>query len=265
MSESDTASNLKLLDKYLGLYYTMKVRDIVLGIVIVIVIYLVYLWLFGDSERSHLSGMRSAKVSYIIPGSSLPSGGSADYTYSIWLYIAGWNYGIGRHKVIFERLDRNGQPAPSVALAPNLNNIEVTLATYPSNGENSDSSHSYTCTLTNVPLQAWTNVIITLNNRALDLYMNGKLVRTCVLPGVPRMSTGTSLHIAPGDGSADGGGFEGNISNFEYFSRTVNPREAYAIYMDGPGGNHWLSNLFNKYRLKIAFMKDNNEVNSFQI
>ena len=49
-----------------------------------------------------------------------------------------------------------------------------------------------------------------------------------------------------------------------YYNRAVNPREAYSIYKEGFGSN-WLSDLFNKYRIKIAFMKDQEELNSFQI
>ena len=250
-------------------------KSLVLAIVIVVVLYFVYTWLFSDGQRTYLSGIRDAGVEYTIQGSRVPSGNNADYTYSIWLYIANWNTRIGESKVIFERGSGQGaKPVISMALTPLLNNLEVTLATY-SGGEpsasNSDSisntgtGDEYKCTLLNVPLQAWTNIIITLNNRALDMYMNGKLVRTCVLPAVPRMAVGTSIRLCPNSLGGGGAGFQGNISNFQYFSKAINPREAYAIYREGPGTDDWLSNLFNRYRLKIAFMKDNREVNSLQI
>jgi len=166
--------------------------------------------------------------------------------------------------VIFSRKAKNGVPAPVVSLGATLNNVEVDLGTYASNTASGDMSGVVTtqtdqCTLENIPIQAWANVLVTLNNRALDLYLDGKLVRTCVLPGVPKMSSGEPLVIAPEKG------FEGYISNFQYFSRAVNPREAYAIYREGPGGSNWFTNLINKYRIKIAFMKNNREVNSFEI
>ena len=100
-------------------------------LVIVIVIYLLYLWLFGDSGQTALSGMRNAEHEHTISGHKLPAGASSDYTYSIWLFISNWNYRIGQEKVIFERQDKGGHPAPRVSLGKNLNNIIVTLATYP--------------------------------------------------------------------------------------------------------------------------------------
>jgi len=238
----------------------MNVRNIIIGVVIIILIYLLYLWFFGDSTRTYLSGMHDARKELIVSGGTLPPGASADYTYSVWIYVANWNYRVGETKSIFAREDKSGQPAPFMNLGANMNNVEVSLGTYPSSSnKSSGGGQVHTCTLDNVPLQAWANVIMTLNNRALDLYLDGKLVRTCVLPGVPKMSSGTSLT------ACGGGGFEGYISNFQYFSRAVNPREAYAIYREGPGGSNWITNLINKYRIKIAFMKNNREVNSFEI
>ena len=60
------------------------------------------------------------------------------------------------------------------------------------------------------------------------------------------------------------GGFSGETSKFRYISRTISPREAYAIYREGPGSN-WLSDLLNQYKLKFSFLKDNEEINSFEI
>ena len=235
----------------------MSAQNIIVGVVIVIVIYLLYVWLFGDSTRSHLVSMHDAKKSLIITGDNVPHGSSADYTYSFWVYISNWNYRVGEKKVILGRGKDAKTPSPEISLGAMLNNIEVTLGTY-AQGHSGDAVN-HTCTLENVPLQAWANVIVTLNNRSLDIYLDGKLVRTCVLPGVPKMTSGIPLVVTPN------GGFEGYVSNVAYFSRAVNPREAYAIYREGPGGSNWISNVFNKYRLPFEFLKNGKVVNEFDI
>lgn len=88
--------------------------------------------------------------------------------------------------------------------------------------------------------------------------MDGKLVRTCLLPGVPKMNPASNIHVTPQ------GGFSGYISNFRYIADSVNPTQAYNIYKGGHGSSS-MSSVFNKYRVKFAFVKDNRELNSFEI
>jgi hypothetical protein len=229
----------------------MNLRNILLGVLIIIIIYVVYIWYFGDGSYSYLSGTRDATKELRVSDKYVSPGTTSDYTFSVWIYVNNWNYKLGQEKII---LDRHG--LMSVSLDPNVNNVLVSLATY-TEGSNAKTSHQ--CTLENVPLQRWSNVIMTLNNRALDLYLNGKLVRTCVLPGVPVVDKQGGLYVTPD------GGFYGYISNLQYINRAINPREAWAIYKAGYGDDSWLSNLFNKYRIKLAFMEDEREVNSIEI
>jgi len=229
----------------------MNTHTIILGVIVVIILYIVYMYYFGSRATSYLASQRDAKTPLNIPASKLSGGSSTDYTFSVWLYVNNWNYKLGEPKVILERTGID-----SMVLGGNINNVTVTLATY------SPESHiptKHTCTLENVPLQTWVNIIMTLNNRSLDLYMDGKLVRTCVLPGVPLAASGTDLKLTPD------GGFHGFTSNLQYISHAINPREAWIIYKEGYGGSNWLSNLLNKYRIKLAFMEDNKEVNSIEI
>jgi len=235
----------------------MDVQKIVIGVVIVILIYLLYLYFFGDSSRTFLVGLHDATSELVVSSSSIAPGPTADFTYSIWVYVTNWDAGI--QKVIFQRQQEGGTAAsPVVAFSANMNNVDVTLATYSTTA--GEPPQTATCTIENVPLQAWTNIIMTLNGNALDLYLDGKLVRTCILPGVPKMQTSGDLVLTP-----SGKSFQGYTSSFQYFARAMNPREAYAIYREGYGGSNWLSQMFNKYRIQLAFLKDNEVVNSFQI
>ena len=236
----------------------MEPKTIILGVVVVIILYLLYLYFFSDGTSTTLVNLHDATQALTIPSSSLPGGVTSDYTFSIWLFVNSWATGYGTPKTIFQRKDTNGNPCPQVVLDPNINNLVVNTAVYSPKG--GAALQVSPCTLENVPIQKWTNVIITVNNRALDLYLDGKLVRTCVLPGVPMTNPSTPVDLCPG-----GMGFSGYTSNFKYYARTVNPREAYAIYREGYGGGGWMSNLLNKYRIKLSFMKGNQEMNSFQI
>lgn len=115
-----------------------------------------------------------------------------------------------------------------------------------------------TCQIDNVPIQKWVNIIVSLYGLTLDIYLDGKLVRTCVLPGVPQVNNGADINVT------SKGGFSGWTTNFKYWSDASNPQEAYNIYKSGFGGSI-LGNALNKYRLQVSVLKDNIQQGSFQI
>ena len=121
-----------------------------------------------------------------------------------------------------------------------------------------DEPNVSTCEIDNIPIQNWVNVIVSLYNRTLDIYLNGKLVRTCVLPGVPDVNNDAPVFVTPG------GGFSGWTSTFKYWANASNPQEAYNIYKDGFGGSI-LANLINKYKLRVSLMKGQAVTSSFEI
>ena len=82
------------------------------------------------------------------------------------------------------------------------------------------------CDIINIPLQRWVNVILSMHNKTLDVYINGKLKRSCTYKGVPKLNK-EDLHIT------DQGGFNGEISEFKYYNKALNPDEVYSIYNAG--------------------------------
>jgi hypothetical protein len=144
----------------------------------------------------------------------------------------------------------NGIPSENAAAAE-LNQLNSSIS-------GAAVSNINTCLIENVPIQKWVNVIISLYGRTLDVYLDGKLVRTCILPGVPRINNDADIHVT------NNGGFSGWTSTFKYWSNASNPQEAYNIYKDGFGGSI-LGNALSKYRLRFSTVKDNKVTGSFEI
>ena len=115
-----------------------------------------------------------------------------------------------------------------------------------------------TCLIENIPIQKWFNVIVSLYGLTMDVYLDGKLVRTCIMPGVPQVNNAKDIIVTPN------GGFSGWTTNFKYWSDSSNPQQAYNIYKDGFGGNI-LGTALNKYRVQVAVLKGNVQQGSFQI
>jgi hypothetical protein len=49
----------------------------------------------------------------------------------------------------------------------------------------------------NVPVQKWVNLIISVYGRSLDVYIDGKLAKTCLLPGVANVNNKSDIYVNP--------------------------------------------------------------------
>jgi hypothetical protein len=242
----------------------MELYQIVLSvIVLLIVIYIVAGYIFPKTTQ--LSTMMDGTKPQSVEASSLPSNNnSLNYTYSTWIYVEDWNYKFGEKKTVLGRLDGDKNPSPSIELGAMDNDLTISISCYPKQASGTGSASNgvkpiiHKCKVQNIPLQRWVNIIASLYGRTLDVYIDGKLVRTCMLPGVAKIAQTSPVIITPN------GGFSGWTSNFQYWATASSPQQAYDIYKNGYGGSG-LGNFFNKYRIKFAFMEDNTEKGSFMI
>jgi hypothetical protein len=224
--------------------------------IVIIVFAIVCIFIYMFSNTNTLQGIQNGETPSKIEASSLATNGmnvpATNFAYSIWFYVNDFNVRYGSPKVIFGRMDAPSaantgdvtgvtgiNPCPLVVLGANENNIEVSLKC---NGQ----VKPYTCTVRNVPIQKWTNLIISVYGRTLDTYLDGKLVRTCLLPGIAMVNNSSNVYVTPY------GGFSGWTANFQYFPNPLNPQEAYNIYTAGYGG----SSFSNPYQLQISLIEN---------
>jgi hypothetical protein len=85
------------------------------------------------------------------------------------------------------------------------------------------------CDLPAIDLQKWVCVVVAVNGRTVDVYIDGKLARSCVLPALFKV-----------DGShytadlLDYGGFGGYVNSIQMYNYALNPNAVYNLYMGGP-------------------------------
>ena len=193
------------------------------------------------------------RTSSDIPATSLSTTGTGsedtNFAYSIWYYINDWNYRYGEVKTLFARMGGpdGTQPCPAVQFDAVENNVTVTLSCFPGEGSAESASATtvdHACKVGNIPIQRWTNLLVSVYGRSMDIYIDGKLVRTCLLPGVANVNSDSSIFVTPD------GGFDGWTSQFQYFPTAINPQEAWNIYSAGYSGG--LSNWFSNYQLVFS-------------
>ena len=272
----------------------MKLIMIVFCLVVGIYLFM-KLPMFKDNNEI-LSSPQSAKNEYIISGDELKKS-DGPIGLSCWIYIDNWNYKYGEEKIIIES-ENSYFPNITLGAYKNDLNVSVSVygetgdVSYSNDQlifelENNgvtytagtgiecsnniitmgDSGTDVPCpsgapqivTIQNINIQKWVNVLVTFNNRTLDVYINGKLVK----------STPFNNIIINGSGYKDdvnitsNNGFGGFISKVQYFPYFITPAKAWSIYRGGFGDA--FESALNKYNLSVSFYEDQVEKKKFHI
>ena len=90
----------------------------------------------------------------------------------------------------------------------------------PRNLVNYGTDVSKYCDISNLPIQKWITLTLVMFLGQLDVYIDGKLIRSC--SGMNPKHYGTPITINPQ--------FKGNIKNFQYFNHTLNAIDVQALY-----------------------------------
>ena len=90
------------------------------------------------------------------------------------------------------------------------------------------------CDLPEFDLQRWINVTIVVNGRVSDVYLDGKLARSCMMDNVMQFpkSAGSKSGIQVDVCQAQG--FGGALSRVQLYGYAVTPDRVYGMYQAGP-------------------------------
>jgi hypothetical protein len=268
---------------------------IIIGVVIVVII-LYLIWTFFFTSVKMLMSFQSANTLNCIPGKQVAQSGLNNYSFSVWTYISDWsvNYGTPKNIISIQKpkpmIGGKAETLFQLYLDPNKNDlhiyvkhepISVTSVTDPDDVSSYQSPPSAqnmksTCSITNFPVQSWVNIYISVYNRAVDVYIDGKLVRTCSLINVSvPIDSASTIYIGGGGSSANsskcpGGneldGFAGYIASVLYNPDIISPQDAWNTYSKGYNNSTFgMNNLFQRYKLEFSFLKDNNVLKSYTI
>jgi hypothetical protein len=245
------------------------VPKIVIGIVILVALYYLYNFLTNNSGlqgsvllNSVSSG--SPATAYTTTGDALPAiyeGG--EFTINSWIYINDYSINRGQNKHL---ISFGGSTFLTclVYLGPYKNTLSVRIQTSPASNRKVDSDKSTNsdvdlritaveslfgtiqtdsslldpnipCDISSLEMQKWVQISIVLNNKTCDVYLDGKLTRSCILPSFYRLDkTNTKLTIC------DYNGFGGFVSNVSAYNYALNPEQVWNLYMTGPGPQYTL-------------------------
>ena len=223
----------------------MELWQIILSVIIIILLIWFLWWVFSDSKTkisSYQPGTKNTDVS------SSSSWTENNFAISGWFNVT--NFSPTASNILYSR--ENFQVTLGGSNGISSNDITITMPTI---GNSLDVPITQDCVVSNYPLQTWVNLIISVYGRSLDVYIQGKLVRTCVLTNPSAFNLPispdkklTNFQVTPNDG------FKGYTSDVHYYTKPVNPQQAYNIYRKGPSAGGL--DIFNKYQLRVSYMQD---------
>ena len=182
-------------------------NKLVKGFVILFIIYLISMIIvtyFGMMRSSPLliNKIVSTQEQQVINSSRLPLsdvGEGISWTFVNWLYIEDWTYRFGQRKGILSWGDNL-----LVYFDEKTNHLHVDIQTVP-------LGEVETLIYKDIPIQRWFSMIIILDNRTLDLFIDGELVASRMLKYLPSYNQ-NDLILFPN------GGFRGKYGYLQYMS-----------------------------------------------
>lgn len=187
-----------------------------------------------------------------------------EFTVSLWIYINNWSHQAGYNKSIltlggtqFDTMRIYLNPyKPKLSIRFHTKDTGSVTTTGSATGSQASQASSSTdsldttgrdgifkfktsessllattaaCDLPEIDMQRWVNLVVSVNGRTVDVYLDGKLSRSCVLPSYIKVDPSGYSALALGYG-----GFGGQIANVVMYDAALNPERVYKQYMAGP-------------------------------
>jgi len=173
-----------------------------------------------------------------IPGEKIPTSSLGnEYSLNMWLYVSDYNYNYDKPKYVLMKgstspkgddgIYNNANPGIYLAGGKNDLVIDIELQSGQNAPVSSDDNSFATCIISNIPLQRWLCINLSIYNNIIDVYMDGKLYKSHIFDGFPKPNN-DSMYLG------FDGGFDGYVSRITWANKNLSPEQIYAKYEEGP-------------------------------
>ena len=201
-------------------------------------------WIFSPSGKVILvNGLQNGSVSSTI--SQDPENKSSitilrsenekdgiEFTWSVWLYLNGFQDGSSYHHVfnkgnVATSVSTSEYPgtntpnnAPGLYINPNYDGFRVIMNSFA-------NPYQEVIEVTDLPMSKWINIVIRVQDKNCDIYVNGRLVKRRIMTDVVKQNY-DDVHVSMN------GGFSGYLSNLTYYNRSISITQIQDIISVGP-------------------------------
>lgn len=248
----------------------MSLASILIAILSFIIVLVIFRYLLKPKDAKII---KDAQTGETISKDDLDASSTNNCAYSLWFFVNDYSKSYSSEKQV---LHHDGTAGVMVNLAANSNDLLVAVKLTVASGSN-DPTHKV-CEVKNIPIQKWIHLVVSIHGRTIDIYMNGKLVRSCLAGAVPNINGLSDEEVKIGAATTATGdistildtttsvnvvtGWSGYFAKFEYYPEAVDPQTVYYLYRAGYGGGSFLDYL-NRYQVKVALLDNETEDASF--
>jgi len=227
----------------------MDTSLIILGVALIIILYIVFFYMTAKDSLADRLDLGSAQTPILATSLTKPE--SAKYSYEMWLYVYGTKESGGNY--IFYR---NGTDATKKNIGLKFTSTVPSLTLEYTKTTMTDTSTVKTLVpiqiTDNLPLQSWVHIIISVDNSYIDIYMNGKLVK----------SVKDSIDTPSALNDVTFGVSKTYLAKFTRTAAPIDPQTAWNSYLSGNGENP-IKKYTGDYNLALSFKKSDKDTDAW--
>ena len=176
---------------------------IFLGVIVIFLLFIL-MYFFNNQSTQLVTNSNLSKGNTVVAISDSNSPSTSRYTLALWIYVNSWTIN-NSNKTIFE--------LPGI-ISLYLDATKPTLkAQFTTNNANNNDIIEIT---QNFPVQKWNYVTISVDNNYVDLYLDGKLIKSIKLSGTQSNCTDQNIYIGGKIASMN----DISVSNFKRWTST---------------------------------------------
>jgi Concanavalin A-like lectin/glucanases superfamily len=224
----------------------MKLIVIVLGLLVVSLSYILFRY-FTNTAVVLVSTSSLKAKNPPIPVKNITS--SSRYALGIWVYVNSWD--SNNEKTIYTL------PGKIVLY---LDQMKPSLKmNFFMNGNNGIAK---TVTVTNnFPLQKWVYVTVSVDNSFVDLYLDGKLIKSIKLEGIQSNATEENIYLGGNPVTPS----DIVVSKFYKWSNPLSLSDVWNEYLTGNGSTSAFYKVMTRYGVNINLMKNNVSTGTYKL
>jgi len=169
-----------------------------------------------------------------------------EFSVSTWIYVNNWSVNQNKNKSIL-RIGGNsfdtlriylGSSTPTLMVRVNngddkhdLRADDKTFTDLQTGASAFESTRI--CDIPSIEMQRWVHICVVVNGMTCDVYLDGKLTRSCILPSYFLVDKNYAAYLLD-DGQGGVGGFGGSITTTTMYGYALSPDVIYTNYLGGP-------------------------------